>query len=281
MSKRKVDKAKASMATMVEDLTGNLASETADQRKAVVSALHKRAAKRVMANAAKNAKTRVPKECTAVKKQQAKAGVKAPIGANKKLRVTAVPTAYKRTKTDIPTNQQQEETSEESDGEHEVPHDDIVVKVVVKKKRKPDGLQLESAASRANCRAGVGEVPCDEFGCAHMGIEDIILYGGIHTVSWMKHHLVEGGYLDGEHCAECGKPSEDIPLTKTKGNNNLCYICQVGTRPRDESEKCNIFFCPGCVCVRVARLEEWKKAKAIELGGESSKRTSSRRKLAG
>jgi hypothetical protein len=134
----------------------------------------------------------------------------------------------------------------------------VDVKMKTKTTKKQDALQLDSVAIRAanGSRAGV-QGPCDGFGCDHMGIMDFLIDGGVGDAGWMRHHLDEKGYLKGNH---------------------LCYICQVGTRPREGSDKCKTFFCPGCLVVHMDALEKSKKAKEQESGSMISKHTSGRKR---
>jgi hypothetical protein len=102
--------------------------------------------------------------------------------------------------------------------------------------RKPEALQLESAAHRVNQRAGVGLEPCDSFGCRHMGLWEIYHEGAVKSTPWLHHHLKPGGFLDGEESAGCSMSSENLPCGKVLKGVDLCYICEVGTRPTDKGE---------------------------------------------
>jgi hypothetical protein len=136
--------------------------------------------------------------------------------------------------------------------------------------RKPEALQLESAAYRVNQRAGVQLIPCDSFGCRHMGLWDIYNEGAVKSTPWLDHHLKPGGFLDGEECAGCSMSSENLPRGKVKGMD-LCYICEVGTRPTDKGEYCNHWYCPDCMIKALANMEKEKSTEGV-----TTTRTSSR-----
>jgi hypothetical protein len=284
--KKKADKTDAHETRALESMTKDLATESADQHKGKEMAEKRSRAKKLVGKAAKKALAlkaggpvtkEAKKDKSVAVKKNAMSGTKA----------KAVPRTKKTTKDPVPPNHIPEDSGDEATvdgGDATSINGRVALSVekvagVVKKRKKTEGLQLESAACRARGRAGVAEVPCDEFGCKHVGIMDILDSGKVSDASWMKHHLQKGGYLEGEHCAECGKPAEDVPLTKPKGEKNpvyenVCYVCVVGTRPRNESENCNTFFCPGCVVLRIERLEASRKAER----GDSSKRVSTRKR---
>jgi hypothetical protein len=52
---------------------------------------------------------------------------------------------------------------------------------------------------------------------------------------------------------------------------DLCYICEVGTRPTNEGEDCNQWYCPDCMIKVLANMEEAKRSEAV-----TTTRTSSR-----
>ena len=122
----------------------------------------------------------------------------------------------------------------------------------------------------------------DEYGCPHMGIEQVMDVGRIDNNKY-KFYITEGEYLSGKKCKGCGMPAENFKDKLDKnglpwtGGKMVCYACDKGvlahswepSNPKRKEIECDTgVWCR--VCAEDRRNEKWNQAG-------TSKRASRRR----